>query len=86
MKTNRRRFIETTVTILGGLPLSGIILSGDKTRTVRFGILTDSHFADRDHLGSRYYRESLKKLSECVELMNDQKVDFLIELGHFKID
>jgi len=84
MKTSRRKFIETTVTILGGIPLSGIILSGDKIRTVRFGILTDSHFADRDHLGSRYYRDSLKKLSECVDLMNEQKVDFLIELGDFK--
>jgi len=84
MKTGRRKFIETTVTILGGIPLSGIFLSGDNARPVRFGILTDSHFADRDHMGSRYYRESLKKLSECVELMNDQKVDFLIELGDFK--
>ncbi len=84
MKIARRSFIETTVAILGGIPLSGIILSGDNARPVRFGIFTDSHYADRDHLGSRYYRESLKKLSECVELMNDQKVDFLIELGDFK--
>ena len=28
-----------------------------------------------------FYRESLKKLSECVDMMNEQKVDFLIELG-----
>lgn len=84
MKIARRSFIETTVTILGGIPLSGIMLSGDNARPVRFGIFTDSHYADRDHHGSRYYRESLKKLSECVELMNDQKVDFLIELGDFK--
>jgi len=84
MKTNRRKFIETTITMIGGIPLSGIILSGDKNRTVRFGILTDSHFAEKDSLGSRYYRESLKKLSECVDLMNEQKVDFLIELGDFK--
>ncbi len=84
MKIARRSFIETTVAILGGIPLSGIILSGDNARPVRFGIFTDSHYADRDHHGSRYYRESLKKLSECVELMNDQKVDFLIELGDFK--
>ena len=26
----------------------------------------------------------MKKLSECVDLMNEQKVDFLIELGDFK--
>ncbi len=84
MKIARRKFIETTITILGGIPLSGIVLSGDSRSTVRFGTFTDSHYADRESLGSRYYRESLKKLSECVELMNDQKVDFLIELGDFK--
>mgnify|MGYP001163425168 FL=1 len=84
MKTNRRKFIETTITILGGIPLSGLVLSGNSRIPVRFGIFTDSHYADRESLGSRYYRESLKKLSECVDLMNDQKVDFLIELGDFK--
>jgi len=50
----------------------------------RFGIVTDCHYADMDSKGSRHYRESLEKLGECVELMNSEKVDFLIELGDFK--
>ena len=84
MKTNRRKFLATTVTIIGAIPFSEIILSKDNFRPVRFGIFTDTHFADRDSSGSRFYRESLNKLSECVDLMNEQKADFLIELGDFK--
>jgi len=51
---------------------------------VRFGIVTDCHYADADTVGTRYYRHSLDKLGECVELMNEQQVDFLVELGDFK--
>jgi len=51
---------------------------------VRFGIVTDCHYADADTAGTRYYRHSLDKLGECVEAMNEQQVDFLVELGDFK--
>ena len=51
---------------------------------VRFGIVTDPHYADADKAGSRYYRQSLAKMAECVDLMNAKKVDFLAELGDFK--
>jgi hypothetical protein len=71
---------------LAVLPLSCALNNGPKARqrTVRFGIVTDCHYADADTLGTRFYRESLDKLSECVALMNSEKVDFLIELGDFK--
>jgi predicted phosphodiesterase len=52
--------------------------------TIKFGIVTDCHYADADTVGTRFYRHSLEKLNECVEVMNDQKVDFLVELGDFK--
>lgn len=51
---------------------------------VRFGVITDCHYADADAVGTRYYRHSLDKLAECVEAMNAQKVEFLAELGDFK--
>ncbi|NLF07732.1 MAG: alkaline phosphatase [Pirellulaceae bacterium] len=56
---------------------------GDGSPTCRFGIVTDSHYADIDDAGTRYYRQSVEKMTECVELMNDKKVDFLVELGDF---
>jgi len=51
---------------------------------VRFGIVTDCHYADADPAGTRVYRESLDKLGECVAQMNAEEVDFLVELGDFK--
>jgi len=50
-----------------------------------FGIVTDCHYAERDDpKGQRFYRDSCKKLADCVAEMNRRKVDFLIELGDFK--
>ena len=82
----RRVFLKSSASALAALSLSCAHLkkSGAVRRTTRFGIVTDCHYADADAAGKRYYRESLDKLSECVELMNAEKVDFLIELGDFK--
>jgi predicted phosphodiesterase len=85
----RRFFLRASATTLAGLavtPFSCTLQTtpGRRQDTARFGIVTDSHYADADTIGSRYYRQSLDKLTECVELMNAQKVDFLIELGDFK--
>jgi predicted phosphodiesterase len=74
---------------IAGLSLTPFSCSGPtgknrRTGTVRLGIVTDCHYADAYTVGTRYYRESLDKLGECVEAMNAQKVDFLVELGDFK--
>ena len=85
----RRIFLRSSVASLAGLtvlPLSCTLnsTSSAKLRRVRFGIVTDCHYADADTLGTRFYRESLDKLNECVSLMNAERVDFLIELGDIK--
>jgi hypothetical protein len=51
---------------------------------VRFGVVTDIHYADIDPNGARTYRESPAKLAECVQVMNAKGVQFLLELGDFK--
>ena len=82
----RRTFLKSSIASLAGLPFSCAINNSPKARqrTVRFGIVTDCHYADADAQGTRFYRESLDKLSECVTLMNTERVDLLIELGDFK--
>lgn len=81
----RRDFLKSSLAagfsaaVLGKYSLQAFSETG-----MRFGIVTDSHFADADPLMNRYFRESIDKMTECVELMNEQKVDFLIELGDFK--
>jgi len=51
---------------------------------VRFGVVTDIHYADTDAAGTRAYRESDGKLAECVQVMNAKGAAFLVELGDFK--
>jgi len=51
---------------------------------LRFGLVTDTHYADADARGTRHYRESIEKLRECIACMNDNNVEFLAELGDFK--
>jgi predicted MPP superfamily phosphohydrolase len=86
MKIDRREFVVATVTLLGGIPFSLFKSTKGDFKPIRFGIVTDIHYADRPNPDSstRYYKESLGKLSECIDLMNQQQVDFLIELGDFK--
>ncbi|MBX3241272.1 MAG: metallophosphoesterase [Chitinophagaceae bacterium] len=82
---NRKKFILSSLTFIAGTKLT---LAGERRfnmdTPLRFGIVTDLHYADRAPAGSRHYKESFDKLSECVDLMNREKVDFLIELGDFK--
>ena len=84
----RRSFLKSSV-IFAGSTLVPFSCTPSKEavqrqKGVRFGIVADCHYADTDTIGTRCYRDSLDKLSECVELMNAQKVDFLVELGDFK--
>ncbi|MBQ5720402.1 MAG: metallophosphoesterase [Alistipes sp.] len=53
-------------------------------RTLRFGVLTDTHYADRPTAGTRHYADSLQKVDEAIEAFNRAKVDFVIELGDLK--
>lgn len=38
----------------------------DSSPKLRFGMVTDPHYADVDTRGSRYYRQSLAKMKESV--------------------
>lgn len=51
---------------------------------VRFGLVTDSHYADANPLGTRFYRESLAKMREAVTTIRDARVSFLGVLGDIK--
>ena len=82
----RRVFLKSSIASLAVSSLSCALRSSSNagSRTTRFGIVTDCHYADAGAAGTRFYRQSPDKLAECVELMNAEKVDFLIELGDFK--
>lgn len=85
---SRRVFLKSVVTAAAGPALLSLSCAGNRRTTarrpVRFGVVTDCHHADAETMGTRFYRESLGKLAECVARMNAEQVDFLVELGDFK--
>lgn len=83
MSNSRRDFIKKATILSIATPL-GVRASNPVQKKVRFGLATDSHYADRDPAGTRYYRQSTDKLKEFTEVMNKEKVDFVIHLGDFK--
>jgi alkaline phosphatase len=85
---NRRTFIKTSCGISGLMlcrysDLSASVGGRDKA-LVRFGMVTDLHYADRETGGSRYYRQSMNKFDEAINIFNKSDLNFVIELGDFK--
>ena len=81
---SRRKFVKnsgmymvaTTVLPLGKIP--------SFSRSLRFGLVTDTHYADRENQGTRFYRDALMKMDEAIEVFNQKRLDFVIHLGDFK--
>jgi len=48
---------------------------------VRFGWATDAHYSDKTEEKGRFFRESLAKMAEFVNHMNQEDVDFIITSG-----
>ena len=64
--------------------------AGDGKPLLRFGMVTDLHYATlpvakgNAPIGDRYYRDSCVKLREAVRVLNELRPDFMLELGDFK--
>jgi len=80
----RREFLKVSSAALAGAILPPRQAHGLSQDILRFGIISDPHYADADPRDGRFYRESIAKITECVELMNSEKAAFLVELGDFK--
>lgn len=50
-------------------------------QTLRMGLVTDLHYADKPPAGSRHYRETLAKFAEAAERLQRDKPAFVVELG-----
>jgi predicted phosphodiesterase len=84
-KISRRRFLGLAGASAAGLFLAPSLGAINKQKPiVRFGMLSDIHYANREQAGERFYRQSLTKVREAIDRMNQEKLDFVIELGDFK--
>lgn len=52
-----------------------------KSNIIRFGVIADPQYADKDSYGKRQYRNSLLKLDTAVNYLNNQEITFNIVLG-----
>lgn len=83
----RRAFLKNGSLLLASASLSAVRLeslladSPPSTGGVQIGLITDLHYADKPHRGTRYYRETLTKLAEAGEQFRKDKPDFVVELG-----
>ena len=74
---NRRGFLKVTL-LAAAAPA---ILRGAVQAGFEIGLVADAQFADIDDKGTRFYRNSLKKLGEAVEHFNGRNLDFCAHLG-----
>ena len=81
----RRLFLTAGAVTLGASALGVAALGEDKAPAegISIGIFTDSHYADRERAGTRFYRDSATKLAAFVTTMREAKPDFAIVLGDF---
>ncbi|MDR2706917.1 MAG: metallophosphoesterase [Planctomycetaceae bacterium] len=82
---SRRAFLHQGTLAFSTVIVSPFCLQADvletKKMVLRIGLLTDIHYADKEHAGSRYYRESPDKIAAAANELGKQKLDFLVELG-----
>lgn len=59
------------------------ISAQDNIPVIRFGLIADIQYCNCDAAGQRFYRNSLPKLEKCVTDLNNQQVEFTVNLGDF---
>ena len=78
---SRRAFLKSST--LAVCAMSSNQLFAKEKPTLKVGLLTDLHFADKKTAGTRHYRDSLVKIKEAVKIFNEKKITFGVELGDF---
>ncbi|WP_417847797.1 metallophosphoesterase family protein [Thalassoglobus sp.] len=76
---NGTLFLVTASTV--GAAGTAKLFGADEKKLLRLGLVTDMHYADKSPRGSRYYRESLDKLSEAGAEFQKKPLDCVVELG-----
>ncbi len=79
---NRRVFLCNGSLFLAASAATSYAGSQPK-RSLRLGIVTDLHYADKPPAGSRHYRKTLRKLDEAALKFEGTKPDAIVELGDF---
>ena len=80
----RRQFLKSSACAAFGLnvtPQSYLFQNTSEPAVFSFGIVADIHYSEREMRNNRYYRDSIDKLTQCVEDFNLNNLPFIVELG-----
>ena len=58
-----------------------MIFSNSVHAQITFGIFADCQYQNGETKGTRYYKNSLKKLDNCIETFNNESLDFIVSVG-----
>ena len=83
--TTRRRFLAGTGSTVAATAMSSAeSTSNPKEKPLlSFGLMADCQYADAERAGTRFYRESPRKLKEAVREFNQHELAFIFHLGDF---
>ena len=90
-RTSRRAFVRQGALLLAGSALGGGRLAraapaaetAAEEPSLRIGLATDMHHADKPAAGTRHYRETLTKFAEASQRFEEAGTDLVVELGDF---
>ena len=80
---SRRAFLKNgTFLLTAAVTLDASKLFADEPKkSLKIGLITDLHYADKAPAGTRHYRETFAKLAEAATQFQKDKTDFVVELG-----
>ncbi|MEM0925699.1 MAG: alkaline phosphatase [Planctomycetota bacterium] len=83
-RLGRRAVLRNGSLVLTAAAINATALHAtDRASTLRIGLVTDLHYADKPAAGSRHYRETRQKLAEAAEEFSTKDPSFIVELGDF---
>jgi len=78
---SRRAFLKGGSLLLAGSTLPKSVSMLETRESIRIGMITDIHYADANPRGTRFYRDSLTKMTQAVDAMHQANADLFVELG-----
>lgn len=77
----RLQICKFVLSVLLFLNFNYQLIGGLNPPLFKFGIIADVQYCDTDTRGTRHYRASKDKLKEAFMRFNEEKVDFVLNLG-----
>ena len=82
-RLSRRAFLQNGTLVLAAAAtvVTPSLFADGTNESLRVGLITDLHHADKPSAGTRHYRETLTKLAEAAIQFEKDKATLIVELG-----